>query len=192
MSKFYKIKKITFLVSLLLSTSFYAQENTEIQESTLENIFEVNYNFLGFGFSYEHVLSKNITVKGELSYEGGIFFDEDSSDFILAPSLSAEGRYYYNLAKRENKGLNLKNNSGNFISLKAQYFGDYATINSSENISIYNQFYLAPMWNISRNFGKSNFGYEVGIGAGYGFKWDKDYSTIDFILPLNLKISYKL
>lgn len=186
------MKKITFLVSLLLSTTFYAQEQSDIQSTTLNNIFEINYNFLGFGVSYEHVLSNKFTIKGEFSYEGGVFFDEDSSDFILAPSFSAEGRYYYNLNKRVSKGLNSKNNSGNFISLKAHYFSDFATIKSSDNISIYNQFYLAPMWNISRNFGKSNFGYEVGIGAGYGVKWDKGYSSSDFIFPLNLKISYKL
>jgi len=186
------MKKISLLVGLLLSTTFYAQEKTENQDTTLQNIFEVNYNITGLGISYEHVLSNKFSVKGEFSYEGGIFFDEDSSDIILAPSISAEGRYYYNLEKRAAKGLNMKNNSGNFISLKGQLFVDFANIKSSDNISIYNQFYLAPMWNISRNFGKSNFGYEVGIGAGYGFKWDENYSTSDFILPVNLKISYKL
>nr|WP_297308783.1 hypothetical protein [uncultured Flavobacterium sp.] len=110
----------------------------------------------------------------------------------MAPSLNAEGRYYYNLEKREAKGLNMKNNSGNFVSLKAQYYGNFATITSVEKSLIRNQFTIAPMWNFSRNFGKSNFGFEWGIGAGYSVSFQKDYSNSKFFIPLDFTFSYKL
>lgn len=185
------MKKLSLLVFMLTSTFLHAQESNEKQNS-LNSIFEVNYNLTGFGISYEHVLANKFTLKGEFSYQGNINFKPDDFEFILAPSLSAEARYYYNLENRITKGKNTKNNSGNFLSLKAQYFADFANISNKNNQYVYNQFYIAPMWNISRNFGNSNFGYELGIGAGISYVYKEHHTKSEFIIPFNLKISYKL
>jgi len=71
-------------------------------------------------------LSKQILLRSEIGFDteiwGGSFYDR--TGFVLAPVITLEPRWYYNLNKRVKKDRRIDGNSGNFISLKTSYHPD--------------------------------------------------------------------
>ena len=116
------MKKIITLAFISLSIFCNAQ-NPSVEKS----VFGIQTGFLGFWGHNESRLSNTIALRSELGLDAGILITdfEGRSGFLLAPVLTLEPRFYYNLNKRISKSKDITNNSGSFISLKTSYHPDW-------------------------------------------------------------------
>ena len=96
---------------------------------------------------------------------------------VFTPVITAEPRWYYNLAKRNRKGKNTINNSANFLTLRISYHPDWFTISNYDNVRVAEQISFIPEWGIKRTIG-SHFVYELGIGIGYRYYFLKQYGFL--------------
>ena len=105
------------LLILLLSAFTF---NLKAQDTSVENsTFGIQTGFLGVWVHNEVKLSNKIALRTEFGLEGQIYKigrteNENSANYILAPVLTLEPRWYYNLNKRATKSKNTIGNSGNF------------------------------------------------------------------------------
>jgi len=175
------MKKIITLV--LLSVSIFCNaQNVSVEKS----VFGIQTGFLGIWGHNESRLSNKIALRSEVGLDAGILFTDfyGSSGFLLAPVLTLEPRFYYNLNKRNSKSKDIKNNSGNFISLKTSYHPDWFVISDiTEHIT--SDISFIPTWGIRRNIG-THFNYETGVGIGLRF-----FSSVsEAVANLHLRIGY--
>lgn len=185
------MKYFYVLVTFLFVQTTFAQEFT-----TEKSTFSGQVGFFGAWINNESRLSNQFTLKSEIGFDAftrrygdGISFD------AFAPVITVEPRWYYNLEKRGNKGRNVHNNGGNFLALTLSYHPDWFVITGLEgDVYIPHQLAIVPKWGIKRNFGKSDFNYEVGVGLGYNFMFLKQYgyseNNGDVLLDLHLRIGY--
>lgn len=184
------MKKITTLVFLSLSILSNAQ-NVSVEKT----VFGIQTGFLGIWAHNESRLSNTIALRSELGFDtgfwAGFFYEEDG--FLLAPVLTLEPRFYYNLNKRNSKSKAITNNSGNFISVKTSFHPDWFVISNAEDVSIISDISFIPTWGIRRNIG-SHFNYETGFGFGYRYYFAKKagyYSNEgEATANLHLRIGY--
>ena len=188
------MKKL-FLILLLSSFIF----NLKAQDTSVENsTFGIQTGFLGFWVHNEIKLSNTIALRTELGLEGQIYKigrnENNTANYILAPVLTLEPRWYYNLNKRANKSKNTEGNSGNFLSLKTSYYPDWFMISNDEGLLLTNQIFAIPTWGIRRNLGK-HFMYETGIGLGYAYYFTKkngyEENESGAAINLHLRIGYR-
>ncbi|WP_282630934.1 hypothetical protein [Empedobacter sedimenti] len=167
------------LFTLLLSSSLFAQEKAT-------DLFNANVSLIGIGIQYEKALSENFTAIGTLDYIGGFSYTEDWNgegdfNYILTTSIDLEGRYYYNFNRRISKNKNTKNNSANYIALKANFIPDLLTLKNAGE-SLKPQGRLTLNYGLKRSFAQ-NFFYEFYTGLGIALYQntnvydDYDYTT---------------
>ena len=175
------MKKIITLVFLSLSIFCNAQ-NARVERS----VFGIQTGFLGIWAHNESKLSNTIALRSEIGLDAGILFTdfEGRSGFLLAPVLTLEPRFYYNLNKRNSKSKDISSNSGNFISLKTSYHPDWFVI-SDITKHITSDISFIPTWGIRRNIG-THFNYETGAGIGIRFFSNES----EAIANLHLRIGY--
>ena len=163
------MKKITTLVFLSLCI-FSKAQNVSVEKT----VFGIQTGFLGVWVHNESKLSNTIALRSELGLDAGILFTDfyGRSGFLLAPVLTFEPRFYYNLSKRNSKSKDITNNSGTFISLKTSYHPDWFVISNYED-NIVSDISFIPTWGIRRNIG-THFNYEAGLGIGYRYIFAKD------------------
>jgi len=175
------MEKIITLIFLSLSI-FCNSQNVSVEKS----VFGIQTGFLGIWGHNESRLSNKIALRSEVGLDAGILFTDfyGSSGFLLAPVLTLEPRFYYNLNKRNSKSKDIKNNSGNFISLKTSYHPDWFVISDiAEHIT--SDISFIPTWGIRRNIG-THFNYETGVGIGLRF-----FSNVsEAVGNLHLRIGY--
>ena len=92
------MKEIITLIFLSLSI-FCNGQNASIEKT----VFGIQTGFLGIWVHNESRLSNTIALRSEFGLDAGILFTdfEGNSGFLLAPVLTLEPRFYYNL----NKGI---------------------------------------------------------------------------------------
>jgi hypothetical protein len=184
------MKKIITLVFLSLSIFCNAQ-NISVDKS----VFGIQTGFLGIWAHNESRLSNRIALRSEIGFDAGFqsgfFYTEDV--FFLAPVLTLEPRFYYNLNKRNSKSKVITNNSGNFISIKTSFTPDWFVIANVKDISIISEISFIPTFGIRRNIG-THFNYETGFGIGYRYYFAKAagyYSnTSEATANIHLRIGY--
>jgi len=126
--------------------------------------------YLGLWLNYERRLRKNISLKAEIGYTGGIWitpFKSQTDYMFLYPSVSLEPRWYYSL-KSSTWDRNTAS-GGNFLALQLNYNPNSMYITNSSFLKRKMYFHVVsvvPLWGIKRPLGK-NFFYELGGGAGY-------------------------
>ena len=188
------IQKTTCLLFCLLLTilSINAQNTATVERS----IWGAQTGILGVWVHNESRLSNSIALRSELGFNGGFAggtFVEDNFQWILAPTLNVEPRWYYNLEKRESKGKVTSKNTANFFSIKTAYNPDWFNISSSKNNSVVENFTATANWGIKRTLWE-HFTYEVGLGLGYGVEFWKQYGYAEndnFIAgDLQLRVGY--
>jgi len=145
------------------------------QKASVEkSVFGIQTGFLGIWAHNESKLSNTIALRSEIGFDAGFqsgfFYAEDV--FFLAPVLTLEPRFYYNLNKRNSKSKVITNNSGNFISIKTSYTPDWLVIANVKDISIISEISFIPTFGIRRNIG-THFNYEAGFGFGYKYIFAK-------------------
>jgi len=146
--------------------------NTNAQDGHVEKtIFGIQTGFgskVGIWINNESRLCNSIALRSEIGLENDFMVGDhyDNSGFILQPVITLEPRYYYNLAKRNSRGRNTTNNSGNYISIKTSYHPDWFVINLPDNVTKIADLGIIPTWGIKRQIG-SHFTYETAVGLGY-------------------------
>ena len=153
---------------------------------------------MGVWVHNEYRLTNIIALRSELGFDAGISsssYANDNAKQLIAPAITLEPRWYYNLNKRNKKSKRIDGNSGNFVSLKTTYHPDFLIISSEDNINFITDISIVPTWGIRRNIG-NHFNYETGIGVGYVhyFKEENviaDGLNSDVAVNLHLRIGYQ-
>lgn len=185
------MKKIITLVFLSLSILCNAQ-NVSVEKT----VFGFQTGFLGIWAHNESRLSNTIVLRSEVGLDAGILFTDfvarSGAGFLMAPVLTFEPRFYYNLNKRSSKSKDITHNAGNFILLKTSYHPDWFVISNYAD-NIISDISFIPTWGIRRNIG-THFNYEAGAGIGYRYVFAKDagyYSNeSEAVANLHLRIGY--
>lgn len=180
---------IKFLYATALFFAFQTNysQNTGVEKS----IYNIQTGFLGFWINNESRLFNEISLRSEVGLDAGLRGCSDcTTRYALAPVITLEPRWYYNINKRNraNKG---RNNSANFLALGIKYHPDWFVISNAEDAYVSNQIAIIPKWGIRRNIGNSNFNYEAGIGIGYLYYLDDNFSETTADLHLRIGYTFK-
>lgn len=194
------MKKIILFLILGINIHSKAQE-----ASVEKSIFSVQTGFAGLWLNNELKLSNSIALKSEIGieYDFAVGDHYDEAGFILQPVITVEPKFYFNLKKRNSKGRNISNNSGNYLSLKTSYHPDWFVINLDDNITKNADLSIIPTWGIKRMMG-DHFTYEAGAGLGYRIVFikansnfgnsqsvdDFNYTNKQYTPYLHLRIGY--
>lgn len=108
---------------------------------------------------------------------------------VLFPTLSISPRYYYNLAKRDANGLDIINNSGNFLSITFRFYPEALILSKEKNITTNSYGYITPTWGIRRNF-NYHFSYEMGLGIGLNANIVEDGEPIEIQPEIHIRFGY--
>lgn len=167
------------------------------QDASVErSIFGIQTGFLGIWVHNESKLSNQLAVRSEIGLDAGIYSDDfyNASGFFMAPTLTLEPRWYYNLNKRQSKSKRTDGNSGNFISLMVRYHPDWFLIVNRNDANFIADISIIPTWGMRRHLG-NHFTYETGIGIGYAHYFMEDNALLlnesDVALNLHLRIGYR-
>lgn len=181
--------KKSILLLFLISNYFLYSQKQETA-SVEKSIFGIQTGFFGTWVHNESKLSNQISLRSEIGLDLGIIGNSSTNDFLMVPSFRVEPRWYYNLDKRSAKGKNIKNNSGNFLSLTTTYNPDWFVIPEKNNLNFISSVSVIPKWAIKRTYG-NHFTFETGVGVGYIF-YTEDYGDINGEVgaDLHLRIGY--
>ncbi|TXD53060.1 MULTISPECIES: hypothetical protein [unclassified Polaribacter] len=92
-----KSKNILFLILALTAILIKAQDNTSVEKS----IYSVQLGIMGVWGQNEIKLSNTIALRTEI----GLYTEiQAGSGFFMAPEITFEPRWYYNIKKRASKG----------------------------------------------------------------------------------------
>jgi len=180
------LKRI-ILLQLFILTALQAIGQEGLKSSQLK----ANLVVLGASASYEKSISKRTSLNFEAGLNYGFFyaysaFAGESFGYTLAPTLTAEGRHYYNLDKRVRKGKSIRNNSGNFISLALGYaFAPIAYDNAYHNPAVA----ITPSWGIQRAIGRK---FSMELLLGYSFRYDSRAEEGSATPAIGFKFGYIL
>ncbi len=175
-------KTIILATTLLIFFKVDAQ-NTSVEKS----IFGIQTGILGVWVHNEYKLSDKIALRSEIGFDGGFRITGSTEVYALTPTLKIEPRWYYNLNKRNKKGKNISNNSGNFVAVSFSYLPNWFVISNNDNTYTPDQISIIPKWSIRRVIGK-HFVYETGLGIGYAYEFESN--TSGTAVDLHLRIGY--
>lgn len=190
--KKYHMKKIATILTVCLFAVITQAQTASVEESTVG----IQTGFLGVWVHNEYGLSNQIALRSEIGLDAGFFGGRfyNRSGFIMAPVITLEPRWYYNLDRRVKKNRHIDGNSGNFISLKTSYRPDWFVISNVEGLRLVSDVSFIPTWGIRRNLG-NHFTYETGIGLGYVYYFAKEAGFSknegEIALNLHLRIGYR-
>ena len=153
-----------------------------------EKVFRIN--FLNPAAEIELPTGNKSTFSAALGvgYGGGypdLTFNDNGFIYIIAPFLDLQEKFYYNLAKRKNKGKETTNNSGNFISLRFITRGPSLAENVDRTSDI--DFAFGPTWGIQRKLNK-NLHLLFDIGPQYYFDTEGNGNIWPIMIQINLGI----
>ncbi|WHF51147.1 hypothetical protein QGN23_12005 [Chryseobacterium gotjawalense] len=180
------MKKITLIFSIIIAIYTSAQEKASLEKS----VTGIQIGFFGVEIYNEAKLSDAVSLRSQLALYSSIWGGDlySKTGFALAPALSVTPKYYYNLQKRKDKGRNISNNSGNYISAKLEYVPNWFVISNVPGIGVNDMISFIPTWGLRRNIA-TNFNYEFKAGLGIGKILQKGYDT-QVVPELSFKIGY--
>lgn len=183
------MKKIILTIALCSAIISTKAQDASVEKSTLG----VQVGFLGAWVHNEIKLSNQFVLRSELGLDSGIWGGDyyDKVGFLMAPVITAEPRWYYNLNKRVGKSKRIDKNSGNFLSLKTSYHPDWFVISNHDNVRIISDLSIIPTWGIKRNLGE-HFNYETGVGFGYQYVFAKQAGYGENESRLNMNIHLRI
>jgi hypothetical protein len=148
-----------------------------------KNLFKIN--LLTPGLGYEKSVSKKTTIALDVNLSLGFMANSDNFKIITTPYLKGQYRYYYNLAKRVEKGKDISNNSGGFIALHSSYYLEPLSKNKNI-ISNLDDLTVGAGWGFQKTY-SSNINISTNAGLGYNLSNE----NANNILPiLNLTIGW--
>lgn len=166
------------LFAFLLSASMLFASKTNAQEEANSDVTKVTKaTFLNPGISFENPVGKRQTVYLQAFLQTSAYFSYSStfgtsSGIHFDPALTGQYRYYYNAARRQEKGKRTELNSMNYLGAAWQtFFSKDAMTESSlneENRRPVHSFGL--VWGLQRNY---NSRFSLDFNLGYGFLFTK-------------------
>lgn len=182
---------LTFIFCCLIATS--KAQTASVEKST----FGVQIGAVGVWVYNEFKLSNNIALRSEIGLSAK-FHEYTEATLYLAPVITLEPRWYYNLKKRSAKEKDTAWNGADFISIQTSYVPDWFIIPIVHSYWIsYNhrQISIIPTWGIRRNIG-DHFNFEAGLGIGYEYIFEDDYhynpNTGSFVaINVHFRIGYR-
>lgn len=163
-------KLACLLMVVLSSTSCFSQDTTT---TDVTNVLRIT--LLGPGVSYEKKIGhlQTLYLHPHLNAWGYYIYSSNfgsDSRFDVDPALTLNYRYYYNTAKRLEKGKRTEMNSLNYVGgvydflvSKRPYSSEYVEETDRRAIHI-----VGAIWGIQRNY-KGNFSLDLNLGLGYTF-----------------------
>jgi hypothetical protein len=182
------MKKILLIHMLLIPFLLFAQKNSSVEKS----FFTIQIGAVGVWVNNETRLTDNIVLRTEVGLYTEIY---QGAGFFMAPEITFEPRWYYNIQKRVLNKKDTSNNSANFFTLKTSFRFSLFEISGfdDDRKSAENSFTIIPKWGIRRNINKS-FNYELGAGIGYihfiNQKYFKTYDNNGIAIDLHVRIGY--
>ncbi|RPD44404.1 MULTISPECIES: DUF3575 domain-containing protein [Chitinophagaceae] len=196
------LKKLAALLLAFSTTQAFAQEGG----AQVENV--TRFTFISPGFGHEQRVGKNTTLVAHayLSPYASIFysnaFGEESfnAEFRLETAVSLQYRYYYNFARRQEKGQRTAKNSMNYIAPKYTALFTNRRMSSAylpeENSRAVNT--LGVVWGLQRNLpGRLSLDFNAGLGYQFakghtyndmGMKVEKSYGDVAIMSGITLGI----
>ncbi|MGB0892014.1 MAG: hypothetical protein ACPGUU_06645 [Flavobacteriaceae bacterium] len=180
--------KRILLIIILLSSVANAQNNKSVEKS----LFTIQTGTIGIWVNNETRLTDKIALRTEIGLYTEIL---GGSGFFMAPEITLEPRWYYNMQERTTKKRDVTNNSANFFTIKTSFRSNIFELSSFDDglDRAENSFAIIPKLGIKRNLGK-HFNYEVGLGVGYiHFINQKYFRTFDnngIVIDLHVRIGY--
>tara|TARA_B100001287_G_scaffold268546_1_gene264948 strand:+ start:277 stop:813 length:537 start_codon:yes stop_codon:yes gene_type:complete len=159
------MKKFTLLIIFYLVYFISFSQKSSEKVSVEKSILSIQIGYFGTWINHELKLHKKIALRTEVGTEYRLKFAIKQSFDSLKNQVSIflEPKYYFNLVKRESKNKNIKNNAGNYISLRT----NFNILNNLENGDVY--FHnLTPTFGIRRNI-TSHFNLELSFGYGISY-----------------------
>lgn len=177
-----------------------AQETTTPmpQEFSVErSIFGIQTGLVGIWGYNEYRLANQISLRTEvgidlITIKRTSSIGDEKINYLAAPNLSFEPRWYYNLKKRAADGKSIAGNSGNIFSLRTLYFPDAFLIGNNDGVNLPHQLAVIPKWGIRRIY-YENISFETGIGVGPVFTVgdnDENFKERNVYFDLSLRIGY--
>jgi hypothetical protein len=157
------MKKFNSILFILFSVaSLNAQKDIKSVE---KSILSIQTGYFGTWINHELKLHNQLALRTEFGTEYRLkFVIKQSFDSLKNQvSIFLEPKYYFNIKKRESKNKNIKNNAGNYISLRI----NLNILNNLENGEIYFHT-LTPTFGIRRNI-TSHFNLEFSCGYGLSY-----------------------
>tara|TARA_B110000116_G_scaffold245966_1_gene237377 strand:- start:293 stop:844 length:552 start_codon:yes stop_codon:yes gene_type:complete len=172
---------------------FFYCLNLKAQESSSgleKNIFNIEIGAVGFWLNNELKLSDEIALRTEIGLYTEIV---KGIGFFMAPEITFEPRWYYNIKKRVFKKLDTRNNSANFLTIRTNFRSSIFEISNYDENRAENSIAFIPKWGIRRNITKS-FNYELGAGIGFLSVINQKYSTLSdsdgIVVDAHIRLSY--
>ncbi|WP_452230473.1 hypothetical protein [Lacinutrix sp. MEBiC02404] len=159
-----KIRSITTycLLIVILSTSTLQSQEASVEKS----LYGIQTGFWGvWGYNESKLNSKWVlrTELGLFDYSGTI------DGLFLAPVISLEPRWYFNLESRLANGKRIDANSGSFLAFQLSLKPDFFSLPKREDAGSENpSISFIPTIGARKNIGK-NFNFELGFGFGIGY-----------------------
>lgn len=183
------MKKYLFTLVLIITSSIGRAQSISVEQSTNG----IQIGLLGAWIYNESKLTNQLALRTEFGvvngFWGGSFYEKNGH--IMFSKITVEPRLYYNLNKRIEKSKRIDGNSGNFISLKTNYYPKWVISTNYDHISIAENLNLIPTWGIRRSI-SNHLNFEFSFGIGYEYITEKNYtsSRSDITADLNLRIGY--
>ena len=156
----------TSLLALFVFSLFAQEASVEKSLSSLQ----FNLNTLHFvqeiGLSQSSTLRLEAGIASRTRWVIGNNEDGERSYFTLRPLVSVAGRHYYNLEKRVESGRSIRNNSGNFVSLTAEYRPDLFLFTTDDSLVASEQINTKLLWGLRRQLGE-HFDFEFTAGVRF-------------------------
>ena len=168
------MKKFTLLIIFyLISFISFSQKKSSEKVSVEKSILSIQTGYFGTWINHELKLQNQFALRTEIGTEYRLKFAIKQSFDSLKNQVSIflEPKYYFNLTKRESKNKNIKNNAGNYISLRT----NFNILNNLENGEIYFHT-LTPTYGVRRNI-TSHFNLEASFG--YGISYSNSVLTLE-------------
>ncbi len=104
--------RITFLIAL-----FGAMLFSNAQFGTNCEVRQLKINVISPGIAYEMSLGVNTTLHAGIGYAPSLdpFTETPTENYELFPTLTVQGRYYYNFESRARRARSIYGNSANYI-----------------------------------------------------------------------------
>ncbi len=159
----------------LILISFVILSLSNLAGQKIETFHSLKLGIDGINYSFEKALCNQFS----LNFEAGGSFGFTSAKIVFAPAVQLEPRWYYNAARRANRG-HLKNNSANFLCATTGVF-----LNPIFNKEMKVSAFVIPKFGFRRSLSE-HFIFEAMLGAGLLFS-DEGGS---FMPGLNLRFGY--
>lgn len=179
-------RKLRLLILAILPLTGKAQH-----AGVQKNISGVQAGLFGIDLYDEIRIGSRTTLRAEASLFPAIWGGDlyARTGFAFYPALTLQPKFYYNIARRSEKGKNTKNNAANYLGMQLRYIPDWFVISNEKGLRLSNQVNIIPTYGFRRNFA-GNFNYEFRAGIGYGTSFGETTNTSAAVLDLSMKIGY--